>query len=181
MWLQHVQRMGTNKTPKQALRYRLKGRRKIGRPKKRWRDQLHFADQGTGNTPNPLWTWWWWWYPVSSCSLFPTDYVTRAVQTAGESEWERKTHKNRGSRVVKRRIEDRKIIWVTPNSFVQLILSFMMIFRDTASVGVIGPTFPWHDTHQPENISLTKIHTLCLYGNWSDSEPIIWCFSDRAS
>ena len=52
-WLQHVQRMDRNRIPKQALRYRPKGRRNIGRPKKRWRDQLHFEDQGTGNTPNP--------------------------------------------------------------------------------------------------------------------------------
>ena len=52
-WLQHVQRMDTNRIPKQVLRYRPKGRRKIGRPKKRWRDQLHFEDQGTGKTPNP--------------------------------------------------------------------------------------------------------------------------------
>jgi len=43
-WLQHVQRMDTNRIPKQALRYRTKGRRNIGRPKKRWRDQLHFED-----------------------------------------------------------------------------------------------------------------------------------------
>ena len=43
-WLQHVQRMDTNRIPKQALRYRSKGRRNIGRPKKRWRDQLHFED-----------------------------------------------------------------------------------------------------------------------------------------
>ena len=52
-WLQHVQRMDTNRIPKEALRYRPKGRRNIGRRKKRWRDQLHFEDQGTGNTPNP--------------------------------------------------------------------------------------------------------------------------------
>jgi len=52
-WLQHVQRMDTNRISKQALRYRPKGRRNTGRPKKRWRDQLHFEDQGTGNTPNP--------------------------------------------------------------------------------------------------------------------------------
>jgi hypothetical protein len=52
-WLQHVQRMDTNRVPKQALQYRPKGRRNIGRPKKRWRDQLHFEDKGTGNTPNP--------------------------------------------------------------------------------------------------------------------------------
>jgi len=52
-WLQHVQRMDTNRIPKQALKYRSKGRRNIGRPKKRWRDQLRFKDQGTGNTPNP--------------------------------------------------------------------------------------------------------------------------------
>ena len=49
-WLQHVQRMDTNIIPKQALQYRPKGRRNIGRPKKRWRDQLLFEDQGTGNT-----------------------------------------------------------------------------------------------------------------------------------
>ena len=37
-WLQHVQRMDTNRIPKQALQYEPKGRRKIGRPKKRWRE-----------------------------------------------------------------------------------------------------------------------------------------------
>jgi len=39
-WLQHVQRMDTNRIPKQVLRYRPKGRKNIGRPKKRWKDQL---------------------------------------------------------------------------------------------------------------------------------------------
>ena len=44
-WLQHVQRMDRNRIlPKQALRYRPKGRRNIGRPKKRRRVQLHFED-----------------------------------------------------------------------------------------------------------------------------------------
>jgi len=52
-WLQHVQGMDTSRIPKQALQYRPKGRRNIGQPKKRWRDQHHFEDQGTGNTPNP--------------------------------------------------------------------------------------------------------------------------------
>ena len=52
-WLQHVQRMDRNRLPRQTLNYRPEGRRNIGRPKKRWRDQLHFEDQGTGNTPNP--------------------------------------------------------------------------------------------------------------------------------
>jgi len=56
-WLQHVQRMDTNWIPKQALQYRPKGRRNIGRPKKRWRGHLHFEDQGTGNTTNPSWIW----------------------------------------------------------------------------------------------------------------------------
>jgi len=51
-WLQHVQRMYTNRIPKQALQYKPKGRRHIGRPRKRWRDQFHFEDQGTGNIPN---------------------------------------------------------------------------------------------------------------------------------
>jgi len=52
-WLKHVQRMDTNRLPKQKLQYQPKGRRNIGRPRKRWRDQLHLEDQGTGNTPNP--------------------------------------------------------------------------------------------------------------------------------
>ena len=52
-WLQHVQRMDTNRISKQALQYKPKGRRNIGRPRKRWRDQFHFEDQGTVNTPNP--------------------------------------------------------------------------------------------------------------------------------
>ena len=47
-WLQHVQRMDTDRLPKQALQYKPKGRRNIGRPRKRWRDQLHLEDQGTG-------------------------------------------------------------------------------------------------------------------------------------
>ena len=51
-WLQHVQRIDTNRIPKQALQYRTNGRRNIGRPKKRWRDKIHFEDQGTENTPN---------------------------------------------------------------------------------------------------------------------------------
>jgi len=43
-WLQHVQRMDRNRLPRQALKYRPERRRNIGRPKKRWRDQLHFED-----------------------------------------------------------------------------------------------------------------------------------------
>ena len=54
--------MDTKRLPKQALQYKPKGRRSIGRPRKWWRDQLHLEDQGTGNTPNPSGTWWWWWY-----------------------------------------------------------------------------------------------------------------------
>jgi len=52
-WLQHVQRMDTNRIPKQTLQYKPKGRRNIGRPRKRWRDQFHLEDQGTENTSNP--------------------------------------------------------------------------------------------------------------------------------
>ena len=57
-WLQHVQRMDIKRLPKYALQYKPKGRRNIGRLRKRWRDQLHLEDQGTGNTPKPSRTWW---------------------------------------------------------------------------------------------------------------------------
>jgi len=53
-WLHHVQRMDTDRLPKQALQYKPKGRRNIGRPGKRWRVQLHLEDQGTGNTSKPF-------------------------------------------------------------------------------------------------------------------------------
>jgi hypothetical protein len=43
---------GQKRIPKQALQYKSKGRWNIGRPRKRWRDQFHSEDQGTGNTPN---------------------------------------------------------------------------------------------------------------------------------
>ena len=43
-WLQQVQRMDTNRLPKQAVQYRPKGRRNTGRPRKRWKDQLHLED-----------------------------------------------------------------------------------------------------------------------------------------
>jgi hypothetical protein len=47
-WLQHVKRMDTNRIPKQALQYKPRGGRNVGRPKKRWRNQLHLEEQGTG-------------------------------------------------------------------------------------------------------------------------------------
>ena len=50
----------TNRLPKQTLQYKPKGRRNIGGPRKRWRDQLHLEDQGTRNTPKPSGTWWRW-------------------------------------------------------------------------------------------------------------------------
>jgi hypothetical protein len=39
--------MGTNRIPKQALQNRPKGRRNIGRPRKRWRDILRIKAQKT--------------------------------------------------------------------------------------------------------------------------------------
>ena len=80
-WLQHVKRMDTNRLPKQALQYKPKGRRNIGRPRKSWRDQLHLEDQGTGNTPNPSETWWWWWNSTW-CSLGVEWFVRISEQTA---------------------------------------------------------------------------------------------------
>ena len=52
-WLQHVQRMDKSRLPKQALQCKPQGRRDVGRPRKRWRDQLDLEDQGTRNTPSP--------------------------------------------------------------------------------------------------------------------------------
>jgi hypothetical protein len=43
-WLQRVQRMDKNRLPRQALHYRPNGQRNIGRPRKRWADQLHLED-----------------------------------------------------------------------------------------------------------------------------------------
>jgi len=41
--------MDTNRIPKQALQYKPKGRRHIGRPRKRSRDQFHFEDTRNRN------------------------------------------------------------------------------------------------------------------------------------
>jgi hypothetical protein len=45
--------MGSNRIPKQALRCKQKGRRNIGRPRRRWNDQLHLEGYGTGTMTNP--------------------------------------------------------------------------------------------------------------------------------
>jgi hypothetical protein len=52
-WLQHFHRMDTNWIPKQALQYRLKGKRHIGRLRIRCREQLHFQGLGAGTTLHP--------------------------------------------------------------------------------------------------------------------------------
>jgi len=44
--------MDTNRLSKEALQYKPNGQRNIGRPRKRWRDQLYLEDQGKENTPN---------------------------------------------------------------------------------------------------------------------------------
>ena len=44
---------GHVQTTKTSTTIKPKGQRNIGRPRKRWKDQLHLEDQGTGNTPNP--------------------------------------------------------------------------------------------------------------------------------
>jgi hypothetical protein len=43
-WLQHVQTIDKNRLPRQALHYRPNGQRNVGRPRKRWADQLHLED-----------------------------------------------------------------------------------------------------------------------------------------
>jgi hypothetical protein len=39
-WSQHINRMQDTRLPKRALKYRLSGKRDIGRPKKRWRNAV---------------------------------------------------------------------------------------------------------------------------------------------
>ena len=39
-WLSHLQRMPQNRIPLESYHYRPQGRRTIGRPKQRWREQL---------------------------------------------------------------------------------------------------------------------------------------------
>ena len=41
-WLSRLQRMSQNRIPFKSYRYRPQGRRTIGRPNKRWREQLQF-------------------------------------------------------------------------------------------------------------------------------------------
>jgi hypothetical protein len=47
-WSAHLQRMDNSRLPKQALVYKPRGRRHVGRPRKRWT-----ADVGTGDSPIP--------------------------------------------------------------------------------------------------------------------------------
>jgi hypothetical protein len=47
-WSAHLQRMDNSRFPKQALLHKPRGRRYVGRPRKRWT-----ADVGTGDSPIP--------------------------------------------------------------------------------------------------------------------------------
>jgi hypothetical protein len=44
--------MYTDRILKQALKCRPKGKRNVGRPRKRWKDQLHLEGSRRGTTPN---------------------------------------------------------------------------------------------------------------------------------
>lgn len=37
-WIEHVNRMGRSRLPKQILNYQARGKRRLGRPKKRWHE-----------------------------------------------------------------------------------------------------------------------------------------------
>jgi hypothetical protein len=43
---------GHRQDTKQALKYRSKGKRSTGRPRKRWKDQLHLEGQRKSTKPN---------------------------------------------------------------------------------------------------------------------------------
>jgi hypothetical protein len=44
--------MDTDVILRQTLKYGSKGKRSIGRTRKRWKDQLHLEEQRTGTRPN---------------------------------------------------------------------------------------------------------------------------------
>jgi len=52
-WFLHLQTMPQNRIPLKAYRYSPQGKRKIGRPKKRWREHCNSGD-GTGQRAQPL-------------------------------------------------------------------------------------------------------------------------------
>jgi hypothetical protein len=58
-WLQHVERMGTERKHKEALKYRPMGKRNIGRPGKRWKDHFTLKDKGQALRLTPHSSWWW--------------------------------------------------------------------------------------------------------------------------
>jgi len=45
-------------------------------------DQLHFEDQGTGNTPKSSWTWWWWIY------IYIYIYIYRKQELKMSQNWD---------------------------------------------------------------------------------------------
>jgi hypothetical protein len=38
-WKQHLERIGVNRFPKKTYNYKPEGRRNVGRPRSRWKDQ----------------------------------------------------------------------------------------------------------------------------------------------
>ena len=68
-WFSHMQRMPQNRIPLKSYLYRPQGRRTIGRPKKRWREQLQLWRRDGSKGP-VLNVWWWWWYYV--CKIICT-------------------------------------------------------------------------------------------------------------
>jgi len=49
-WIQHLQGMDRCRVPKQALQYQTIGRRNIGHPRKRWKDQKCLQENTLGLT-----------------------------------------------------------------------------------------------------------------------------------
>ena len=71
---------GHKQNTKTSITIWTKGRRNFVRPKKSWRDKLHFEDQGTGNTPNTSGTWWlWWWWNLKPLIPLMKAFCLRVV------------------------------------------------------------------------------------------------------
>jgi hypothetical protein len=75
-WIQHVNRMPSNRLPRVMKHYCRTGRRNHGRPMKRLLDTWDRNGSTSGPTTRQIWWWWWWWW-INYEYVVYHDYVPR--------------------------------------------------------------------------------------------------------